>query len=418
MVLSLASVTASITQAQDYRSDLLGRTNGLRASLGLGNYRINSALNAAAANHARWMVTTGKISHVQADGVRPRDRAANAGYPSTWVSENIYMGTSASAGSAWQFWVNSPVHYAGLTSPNYSDVGIASVAGNGQRAYVMVFGAPGGSRNVTVSINPASINAINASASNRRDNNAVAAAGAPPFVVGVDAVGNIMHEVREGDTMGDIALTYGYTWDDIPYMLQINDMTWDDIRLIQPGNVLLVPPYSGTYTPTPPTSAEGEGASADDSAAVATEAATTATPDPTGTPAPTATATVDEAALYARAATWTPEPADQITPTTASMIIGSVLRPADVIPNDTAASQTPEQTIAATRVNLQVRAIRHDPPTRIAQQATAASPNEALLPAASSAALTAPPAWLLVAIGVQLSILGFAVYEFIRRSRH
>jgi len=74
-------------------------------------------------------------------------------------------------------------------------------------------------------------------------------------IVGLDAVGNMMHEVQEGDTLGDIAMLYGYSWDVIPTMLAINRMSEDDVRGIKVGSVLLVPPHEGTYTPTarPPT---------------------------------------------------------------------------------------------------------------------------------------------------------------------
>ena len=72
----------------------------------------------------------------------------------------------------------------------------------------------------------------------------------PSYVLGLDEVGNIKHEVKLGQTLGDIALIYGYTWEDISYMLEINGMTQEDIRLIQPGSVFLVPPKDGTFTPT------------------------------------------------------------------------------------------------------------------------------------------------------------------------
>ena len=70
------------------------------------------------------------------------------------------------------------------------------------------------------------------------------------YVLGLDEFGNIKHEVQPGHTMGDIALIYGYTWDDIPAMLALNNMTRDDIRYLQPGEVFLVPPKDGTFTPT------------------------------------------------------------------------------------------------------------------------------------------------------------------------
>ena len=76
----------------------------------------------------------------------------------------------------------------------------------------------------------------------------------PAFVLGLDERGNIRHEVQPGHTIGDIALIYGYTWDDIPAMLALNEMSWEEIRWLQPGREFLVPPKAGTYTPTAPPS--------------------------------------------------------------------------------------------------------------------------------------------------------------------
>ena len=106
--------------AQDAASVLLPRINNLRASKGLPAYALHASLTAAANNHARWMADTGEISHYQYDGSGPRTRAVNAGFPSNWISENIYRG--ASALTAWEWWLNSPIHYAGLVSPNYDKI--------------------------------------------------------------------------------------------------------------------------------------------------------------------------------------------------------------------------------------------------------------------------------------------------------
>ena len=124
LLIVLAGGHSSSVQAQDVVGDLLGRINQLRAEQGLSSYRLNNALNAAAQNQASWMASSGQVSHTQSDGSSVRDRARAAGYGSSWVSENIYMGTLATTDSAWQFWLNSPIHYRGLTSPNYQDIGI------------------------------------------------------------------------------------------------------------------------------------------------------------------------------------------------------------------------------------------------------------------------------------------------------
>ncbi|RMG89101.1 MAG: hypothetical protein D6712_02345, partial [Chloroflexi bacterium] len=231
---------------QDVVSDLLGRINSLRASLGLPAYQLNSTLSVAARNQAQWMAETGSISHYRPDGTGPRDRALAAGYPTNWVSENIYMGSDATPNSAWQFWLNSSIHYAGLTSTYYSDIGIGSYSANGSHAFVLVFGNPSGSLPAR---SPSNTNTTSSSSNGNGDTQAQPAAPPPSFVVGIDEWGNIKHQIQPGDTVGHIAILYGYGWDDIPMLLELNGITEDD--LLEIGEIFLIPPADGTYTPTP-----------------------------------------------------------------------------------------------------------------------------------------------------------------------
>jgi uncharacterized protein YkwD len=227
----------SAAQAQDVTSDLLGRINALRASLGLAPYSLNGSLAAAAQSQAEWMAQAQQISHTRPDGSTPTTRAAAAGYPSSFVSENIYGGTLATANDAWNFWINSSIHYRGLTNAGYTEVGIGHAVGE-WRTFVLVFGSQA--------------NPYVPTSGGGGGNNGGGRASAPPsFIVGVDNYGNIMHEIQPGQTLGDIALIYGYTWDDIPEMLQLNNLTEANIRLLPVGGILLVPPYAGTYTPSP-----------------------------------------------------------------------------------------------------------------------------------------------------------------------
>src|SRR5690606_31021600 len=113
-LLAVCGVPAA--QAQDDVGGLLSRVNNLRASQGLHAYAVSSALSAAAQQQAQWIASTGSVSHTHPDGSGPRTRAVNAGFPSTDVTENIYGGTMATSDVAWNFWVNSGIHYAGLRS--------------------------------------------------------------------------------------------------------------------------------------------------------------------------------------------------------------------------------------------------------------------------------------------------------------
>lgn len=371
-------------RAQDVVSDLLGRINGLRASLGLPGYTLNGALSAAALNHAQWMVNTGQISHTQADGSTPSSRAAAAGYPSSWVSENIYMGSSAGAGDAWGFWINSPIHYRGLTNPNYQEIGIASAAGASGQAFVLVFGVPSGAAYV----------APRASTNGSGGGGAAVASGPPPFVVGLDNFGNIMHEVQPEQTIGDILLTYGYTWDDLPEFLTLNAKTFDDIRSLQIGEIVLVPPYEGTYTPTP-----------------LPEGWPTPTPTATASPLPDeaiATA-IAEAAGYATLIAQTPSPqpaqptvspapiTDEATP------FGRIATAAGVPVSLSLPTATPSPSPSPTPDPTLVASVRSTPAPLTDVTAPGSAPAE--IP------------WLWVAIGVQVGVALMAGVQFLRRRR-
>jgi hypothetical protein len=132
------------TQAQDEVTWLYNQINALRASVGLPAYALNGTLSAAAQSQSEWMAATGSISHDRPDGSNPGSRAAYFGYAGRLVSENIYGGMRANAEAAWNFWINSPVHYNGLTHNLYNEIGIGiASSGNGQY-YTLVFGMGSG----------------------------------------------------------------------------------------------------------------------------------------------------------------------------------------------------------------------------------------------------------------------------------
>jgi hypothetical protein len=233
---------ASAALAQDGAGDLLGRINALRASLGRAGYSVHPALAAAAQSQAQWIVETGSVSHTRPDGSGVRTRAANAGYPSQQVTENIYGGSNATVNDAWTFWVNSGVHYNSMVNPNYNEIGIGIARGSWGTAFVVVFGSQSGGWTAPQA-------AAAPSGGGGGGGRGASANNAPPsFVLGLDARGNIRHSVQPGDTLGDIALIYGYGWSDIPTLMALNNMT--DVRDLIVGSEFLVPPKNGTFTPT------------------------------------------------------------------------------------------------------------------------------------------------------------------------
>jgi hypothetical protein len=369
--LALLALSIRTLAAQDEVGDLLGRINNLRGSKGLASYSLNGALSAAAQSQAQWMIDNAcAIMHIHPDGSSPRTRAASFGYPSSDVSENIYCGTSASTDAAWVFWINSAIHYRGLTNERYQEIGIASGHSADFQSFVLVFGNPGGQSYVP----PAAGNS---------------APQAPPsYVLGVDEHGNIMHEIQPGETLGDIALIYGYTWGDIPGMLTLNGLTQDDIRKLSPGAVFLVPPKAGTYTPTP----GGEAQTAGVEAPTANPSAEAITSDMlfinTATPSPVST--IDTGIQP------TPAPTQMVAATSNSM-------PQAVAMLLATAPFTPDPSATAT-----VQTVADAAPTGGQVQTT----NAGVVITRSG---TSP--WLAAALLVQVGVLLAAGVEFIRRKR-
>jgi hypothetical protein len=291
-------------QAQDEIGDLLGRINTLRASKGLPPYTMNGSLVSAAQSQAQWLIANNcTIAHTHPDGSNPRSRAQATGYATADVSENIYCGGNASTSSAWLFWVNSAIHYAGLVNTRYKEIGIAAAHGS-YASYVLVFGNPGGP-----DFAPAG------GGSNAQGNNQQ-----PSYVKGLDEHGNIKHEIQDGDTLGQIALIYGYTWADIPGILALNGLTEADYRVLEVGAIILVPPKAGTYTPTPanettpaPPASTGEHTS--------TIITSTLTSSPTETETP----------LVPEVATAVPEVMIVLLPTTSLTKAAAMTTPSDAI---------------------------------------------------------------------------------------
>ncbi|MCY4062391.1 MAG: CAP domain-containing protein [Chloroflexi bacterium] len=274
--------------AQGPSHDLFLRTNILRGELGLPRYRWNDQLAAAARSHANGLAAANRTCgppdncHLDSAGNLARDRARIAGYPGERVHENVFAGGDPSADSAWAFWHGSSAHYRNLTSPNNSEIGIGSAQGAGGTTYfVQVFGHNSGAASGTGASSTASNGATGPVRS-----------GPPAYVLGLDEFGNIRHEVQPGQTIGHILLIYGYTWDEYPYLLEINGMSEADRLNMQPGSVILVPPKDGTYTPMPATPAAT-------ATAAATAAVSTATDIP-DSPTPTASATIAATAAATR----------------------------------------------------------------------------------------------------------------------
>lgn len=401
-------------QSQDVATYMLSLINNLRASLGLHPYTLNSALTLAAQNQASWMAITGQISHTQPDGSTPRTRAQAAGYPSSWVSENIYMGTYATADTAFQWWVNSPIHYRGLTNVNYTEIGIAMSEGPAGKAYVLVFGNPDNTvrvappirTNTTDPYGYANQNNNTTNTSNTTTNNAYVPRA---YVVGVDNHGNIMHEIQPGDTLGDIALIYGYGWDDLERIRQLNNMTESEGRLLQIGAVLLIPPHDGTYTPTP-----GSPPPPSETPTVAPTNTEGPSPTPTITFTPTITDTPTLTNTPTETLTFTPTPT---LPEGVRPLAMSVTTPtARVTASPTMTVEHTAYASSASLLSPTPLVVAQNSPDTGGLIPPVTAPPQTITPPSDEADNRAVPL-LLIAIGLQVVIVGIAGLEFVSRRR-
>jgi hypothetical protein len=386
LLLVIFCLSFSPLQAQDVVSDLMGRINSLRTGLGLSPYRLNAPLAAAANSHAQWMVATGEVTHTQANGSRPVDRAQANGYASAWVAENIYMGSMATVDTAWDFWIHSSIHYAGLTSENYQDIGIGTAEGVHGQAFVLVFGVPSGGGG-----NPA------ASAGGATTGNNTQAEAPHYAILGYDAVGNVRYQLQEGETLGDVLLIFGYTWDDLPAVMALNNFTDADIRNLDVGQEILVPPHAGTWTPSP-AEATGEVTEPASQAlaiqASPTSAANALLPSPTFDPGDlNPSPTINTGGILP-----TPEG-------NSSFILPTPTTPAEQIaPPEVFVLASPSPFPSATEA-MQISAASTFAPT------TTPLPESPPNPGTNSGL----PVWLIGAIVVQVGVLMYAGFEFIRR---
>ncbi len=121
--------------------DLVDAINRLRAEHGLPPYQMHPSLITIAQNQAEYMASTGNITHLDAQGNRPYQRALTAGYPldgdltqGGFLSENIQAGSNLTVEGVIQAWLADAPHTNTMLSAIYQDVG-AGIATDGNLIY-------------------------------------------------------------------------------------------------------------------------------------------------------------------------------------------------------------------------------------------------------------------------------------------
>jgi uncharacterized protein YkwD len=213
--------------------DLINAVNALRASYGLAPYSISSFLMSVAQGHADFMAATSHVSHTGIGGSSVTDRLLAAGYPLAgdlslggFRSENITSGSEGtSAQSAVNQWTGDAPHLNTMISSNLTEIG-AGVSVNGGRVYFVIDCA-----RPTNSGIPQTAGAPIGSGS------AVPPGGGviiPVVVVTPNADGDVIHEVKAGQTLWQIAISYETKIDELQRLNNLFDNN------IYPGNKLLI----------------------------------------------------------------------------------------------------------------------------------------------------------------------------------
>lgn len=113
-----------------------------RADRGVHRLHHAESLTVAAQAEAEAMAREHYFSHVSPDGTTPALRARLAGYPSTFVGENIAMGYT-SAAAVTSAWLHSPEHRENMLREIYTDMGVGFArSADGTTYWVVDFGNP------------------------------------------------------------------------------------------------------------------------------------------------------------------------------------------------------------------------------------------------------------------------------------
>lgn len=149
LIVTVAGARAEGPDPAAVERAIIRLTNGERQKVGARPLDVNPQLAKAAREFAGTLARTGKFAH-DADGKQPWDRTDAAGYPRSFISENIAMqqlpeepGTEELAAGFLKAWLNSEGHRKNLLDPDVDDLGVGvAKSADGKWYAVQDFGIP------------------------------------------------------------------------------------------------------------------------------------------------------------------------------------------------------------------------------------------------------------------------------------
>ncbi len=117
-------LSCKYTVSGSYPSEVVNLINQARQAAGLPALNVDSRLAAAAQDHSIDMACYSLLSHTGSDGSSIGQRIAAAGYPGSFYEEMIYGGTGAYPQTAFDWWMNDPIHHAVIFDTRITDIGV------------------------------------------------------------------------------------------------------------------------------------------------------------------------------------------------------------------------------------------------------------------------------------------------------
>ncbi|MFL6263385.1 MAG: CAP domain-containing protein [Thermoanaerobaculia bacterium] len=144
---SFARQTASLSDLNQARADMLARVNAERAKDGRPALKLDPRLNEAAQKHAEDMLLRSYYDHFSPapEKTSPIERARKAGYAPRIVAENIARGPFT-VNEVMDNWMLSREHRGNLLHPAFRDLGVGIAVGRNSVGltvlWVQDFGSP------------------------------------------------------------------------------------------------------------------------------------------------------------------------------------------------------------------------------------------------------------------------------------
>ena len=233
-----------VRSAANPADEILTLVNNLRIEQGLAPLNAHPILMQLAQAQADYIVASGQITHLSADGRRPFQRALAAGYPLAgdldlggFYAENIQVGPGLTPQGAVEIWLGDELHRNTMFSEFRSDMG-AGVAVDGDMVYYVLDCALASPYRtvITLAVSPAPGQSAYV---------VVPAATSTPQLDG-----SIVHVVNTGETLWGIAAVYNLTVEQLAQLNHINPA-----RFISPGERLVLRSSATPTRKAPPTSA-------------------------------------------------------------------------------------------------------------------------------------------------------------------